>query len=135
MRRRGGLKPSQGTTWPRDVREHIATHQAGCIGPLAGMLGRCDPGIELDHIRASHGMGMKSDSIATNGAHLCLFHHDMKTRNGKTWRPRLIDVNRWLARTCASCASEMREVYGFEIEDPHAGHVDPCPSCPVRVPA
>ena len=106
LRRRVPLRPSRGTTWPPDVRAHVLTHQRSCIGPLAGMLGTCSPGDELDHVRASHGLGMKSESIATNAARLCSWHHDLKTRNGKAWRPRLLDVIRWLYGDCESCRAE-----------------------------
>jgi hypothetical protein len=106
LRRRTPLAPSRGTTWPAEVRAHVATHQRRCIGPLAGMQGLCSPGIELDHIRASHGTGMKSESVATNAAQLCSWHHDLKTRNGRIWRERLLDVNRWLSLDCESCRAE-----------------------------
>ena len=112
MRRKTALKPSRGTEWPREVREHVRSHQPRCIGPLAGMLGACDPGIELDHVRASHGTGMKSDSIATNAARLCNPHHYLKTANGKTWRPRLLSVIRALWRDCPECEAEYQAYYG-----------------------
>jgi hypothetical protein len=70
------------------------------------MLGYCALGIELDHIRASHGIGMKSESIATNAAQLCSWHHEMKTREGRRWRPLLLDVNRWLSADCEGCGME-----------------------------
>ena len=110
MRRRTPLKSSRGTVWPPEVRAHVRSHYAGCIGPLAGMPGGCDGGIELDHVRASHGVGIKSKSIATNGAPLCGWHHDLKTRDGKTWRPRLLDVIASLTRGCARCEAERAEV-------------------------
>jgi hypothetical protein len=123
VRRRTPLKPSRGTVWPDDVREHVREHQRGCIGPLAGMLGHCSPGTELDHIRASHGVGMKSESVASNAAQLCAWHHDMKTREGRRWRPVLLDVNRWLAGDCASCRAER------EPEHPHVEFAFGCPEC------
>lgn len=100
------MKLSRGTVWPPEVRAHVYTHQHACIGPLAAMPGRCDTGDELDHIRASGAVGMKSKSIATNGARLCHWHHAMKTDAGKTWRPRLLDVVRSLFRDCAACSEE-----------------------------
>jgi hypothetical protein len=110
LRRYAPLKQSRGTVWPADVREHIATHQPYCIGPLAGMPGECVGASELDHIRASHGTGMKSDSIATNGARLCSWHHYLKGQAGKIWRPRLITVVRSLFRGCERCETEDQEV-------------------------
>lgn len=109
MRRRTPLHASRGTTWPPEVRAHVRAHYAGCIGPLAGMPGRCDGVLELDHVRASHAVGMKSDSIATNAAPLCGWHHHLKTLHGKEWRPRLLDVLRSLTRGCASCEAEWRD--------------------------
>ena len=110
LRRYAPLKASRGTLWPPLVREHVATHQPACIGPLAGMLGDCAGSSELDHVRASHGTGMKSDSIATNAARLCSAHHRVRTENGKTWRPRLIAVIPGLFRGCERCEAEDLEV-------------------------
>ena len=106
MRRYAPIAKSRGTVWPTEVRAHVHTHQSKCVGPLAGMPGACDSGDELDHVRASGGIGMKSKSIATNGARLCNWHHRLKTEAGKTWRPRLIDVIHSLIRDCAQCQEE-----------------------------
>lgn len=100
------MKPSRGTVWPTEVRAHVHTHQPLCVGPLAGMYGPCEGSIELDHIRASGGIGLKSKSIATNAASMCSAHHSMKTNEGKRWRPRLIDVVRALFGDCAQCQEE-----------------------------
>lgn len=62
----------------------------GCIGPAVGMPEPCQGGVELDHIRSSGGMGMKSESTLDNAAPLCGVHHRRKTNEGKRWRPRLI---------------------------------------------
>lgn len=106
LRRYTPMKPSRGTVWPPDVKAHVRIHQSDCIGPLAGMPGECGGQSEDDHIRASGGIGMKSLSIATNDARLCSWHHRLKTNHGKTWRPRLIDINRALSRNCADCEKE-----------------------------
>lgn len=132
MRRRSGLAPSQGTQWPSAVRAHVRTHQWGCLGAYAGMPGPCIGELELDHVRASGGVGMKSDSIAVNGARLCNPHHDLKTLNGRIWRPVLIDAINALAYGCESCEGEYLARYGMPMPNPHDGHVDPCPSCPPR---
>lgn len=105
LRRYAPLKASTGTRWPSEVRAHVAEHQHGCIGPLAGMPGDCSGAIELDHVRVG-GMGIKSESIATNAAQLCGWHHKLKTREGRTWRPRLIIVIRSLYRDCERCTAE-----------------------------
>lgn len=117
LRRRTPLRPSRGTVWPPAVREHVATHQPRCIGNLAGMPGDCLGSSELDHVRASHGTGMKSDSIATNAAHLCTFHHWLKGQYGKTWRPRLLTVIARLASECSACQRESIETYGYPLEE------------------
>jgi hypothetical protein len=109
------LAPSQGTTWHPSVREHVATHQPPCIGSQAGMPGDCLGGSELDHVRAG-GMGMKSPSVATNAARLCGWHHSLKTREGRTWRPRLLAVIARLASTCSRCQRESIEVWHHELE-------------------
>lgn len=90
--KRSALRPSRGTTWPKDESDAIYARDKGrCIGPLAGMPGVCEGPVERDHVRASHGMGMKSPSVRTNGLLLCSnVHHPLKTREGRTWRPVLI---------------------------------------------
>lgn len=106
LRRYAPLKPSKGTVWPPEVRAHVLSHWAGCFGPLTGMRGECYGSLELDHVRASHGTGMKSASIATNASLLCPQHHRTKTEHGKEWRPRLITVIDTLTRDCPSCDAE-----------------------------
>lgn len=113
--RRTALKPSRGTVWPTAVRAHVASHQPPCIGNLAGMFGECLGSSELDHVRASHGTGMKSDSIATNAARLCTYHHWLKGQAGKTWRPRLLTVIGQLHGECAACQRESIERYGVPL--------------------
>lgn len=118
--RRTALRPSAGTRWPPFVRDHVASHQPHCIGNLAGMPGACAGMPELDHVRASHGIGMKSESIATNAARLCSWHHNLKTRDGRTWRPRLLYIVAALASECASCQQEAIERTGVPLaEVPH----------------
>jgi hypothetical protein len=106
LRRYAPIAPSRGTVWPSEVREHIAEHQPPCIGPLAGMPGDCSGSSEDDHVRAGHGTGLKSKSIATNGARLCGWHHRLKTEHGTIWRPRLISIIRALYRDCERCRAE-----------------------------
>jgi len=113
------MKRSRGTVWPPEVREHVREHQGwGCIGPQAGMPGECiGPAIELDHVRASHGTGMKSKSIAVNAARLCRVHHPMKTDHGSTYRPLLLAAIARLHGECAQCQRESIEVYGVPLEE------------------
>lgn len=91
-------------TWPPIVRVHAVRHQGRCLGPEVGMPGACYGPLELDHIRASGGLGIKSPSTARNGALLCHEHHALKTRAGRTWRPVLAARVARLIADCAVCA-------------------------------
>lgn len=91
MRRYAPMKPSTGTRWPADVLAALRLRDRGCVGRVVGMPGECFGALEPDHVRASGGMGMKSRSTLDNGALLCSTHHRVKTEDGRTWRPRLID--------------------------------------------
>lgn len=90
MRRYTELRPSAGTTWPPAVRRAIRERDRGCAGPAAGMPGDCHYALEIDHVRASGGLGMKSRSTVDNGVVLCGFHHQEKTRYGREYRPMLL---------------------------------------------
>lgn len=74
------------------TRQAIRTRDGGCLGPRAGLPGPCVGGLEIDHIRASHALGMKSESTRANGATLCWGHHRYKTEHGRLARPSLIAV-------------------------------------------
>jgi 5-methylcytosine-specific restriction endonuclease McrA len=96
MRRNVPLKPSRGTTWPVDESNAIYARDRGrCVGPAAGFAGDCYGQLERDHVRASHGIGMKSESVRQNGVLLCSVHHAWKTVHGREARPMLLD---YLAR-------------------------------------
>lgn len=95
LRRYTSLRPSTGTRWPPEVRAAAWTMQGGCLGPRVGMTEACLGAVELDHIAASHGTGMKSASTLENAALLCGRHHRVKTENGRVWRPAL---QAWVAR-------------------------------------
>lgn len=115
--RRGALKSSGGTRWPTAVRLHVETHQRGCLGAAVNMPGPCAGALELDHIRASGGIGMKSLSIAVNAARTCTWHHSIKTREGRTWRPKLIAEVARLASECSDCQRESIEAYGTPLSE------------------
>lgn len=92
LRRYTPLKASAGTRIPEAVdREVRARDLNRCVGPLVGMAPPCEGSVQRDHVRASHGMGMKSDSTAANLVLLCGHHHRVKTENGARWRQPLID--------------------------------------------
>jgi 5-methylcytosine-specific restriction endonuclease McrA len=111
LRRYAPMKSSRGTVIPGDVRVVVLTRDQGCVGPRVGMPGDCGGSLELDHVRASHGMGMKSSTEPGNLVALCGSHHRWKTSNGRAARPILLAY--------------------LEAHDLHAGHVDPCNStCP-----
>jgi 5-methylcytosine-specific restriction endonuclease McrA len=55
-----------------------------------GWPGEHTSALELDHVRASGGMGMKSRSTADNLVSLCGDCHRMKTLNGRVARPALL---------------------------------------------
>ena len=91
LRRYAPMKQSTGTRIPDDVRAFVTNRDRLCVGYVIGMPGECAGSYELDHVRASGGLGMKSRSTADNLVRLCGVHHRAKTENGRAWRPRLID--------------------------------------------
>lgn len=111
LRRYSVLEPSAGTQWPPKVRRAIEERDRGCVGRIVGFPVECFGQLELDHVRASGGVGLKSRSTVDNGVRLCSNCHRYKTDHGKTTRPLLLH-------------------YLASIEDPHLAHVDPCsPEC------
>jgi len=85
------LKSSRGTTWPALEAGVIALRDGGCVGPRVGFPGDCYGQAERHHVRASHGMGMKSESTRYNGVLLCNgAHHPWATVHGREARPLLI---------------------------------------------
>ena len=92
LRRYAPLKPSRGTMISAKLRaEVLARDRWHCVGPQVLMLGPCFGRVELDHVRASGGLGMKSPTERGNLASLCSTHHRVKTLNGRKWRPLLLD--------------------------------------------
>lgn len=94
MRRYAPVKPSHGTVIPPDLRIRVLARDArntgGCVG-----FGRfpvtCGGPLGLDHVRASHGMGMKSETTEANLVSLCGSCHRWKTGFGREARPLLLD--------------------------------------------
>lgn len=91
LRRYAGIKPSRGTVIPADVRKAVEYRDRLCVGFVVGMPGECAGSYELDHVRASGGLGMKSPSTVGNLVRMCGTHHRLKTSEGRKWRPRLLD--------------------------------------------
>ena len=112
IRRYGPIATSRGEQIDGAVRGEVQRRDGGCVGRRAGLPGDCQWSLGLDHVRASHGMGMKSPSTADNLVTLCGSHHRWKTEHGREARPLLL-------------------AYLERFEDPHAACVDPCSSlCP-----
>ena len=115
MRRYAPLKASRGTVIPPAMRLRVYRRDNGCVlGPQG-----CSGANELDHVRASGAMGMKSVTCDCNLVTLCGAHHRYKTEHGREVRPILLD---YLARF------EYDEHAPDHLEPEHA-HVDPVFGC------
>lgn len=90
IRRYVPLPASGGTRIPDATRRNVILRDGGCVGPRASLPGPCSGAIELDHVRASGGMGMKSESTEDNLVSLCGSHHRYKTSFGREARPLLL---------------------------------------------
>lgn len=76
-------------------KRYVRARDNGCVAPrLVGhgvsAMSKCDGPLDVDHVRASGGLGMKSPTHRTNLVVLCRHHHRAKTEWGKTWRPLLL---------------------------------------------
>jgi 5-methylcytosine-specific restriction endonuclease McrA len=89
VRRYAKAKPSRGTVIPAKVRLDVLLRDNGCVG-RERLPGDCEGAIELDHVRASGGMGMKSPTTPDNLVSLCGSHHRFKTEHGREARPLLL---------------------------------------------
>lgn len=97
LRRYAQMKPSKGTVIPLSLRVAVKFRDMKardewpvCVGPIVGMPGDCAGQSEIDHVRASGGIGMKSPTELGNLVSLCSTHHREKTENGRKWRPKLL---------------------------------------------
>ena len=122
MRRYAPLKPSRGTVIPTPMRLQVLQRDqrkaGGCVGFLRFAVDCAGP-LEVDHVRASHGMGMKSVTCPCNLVSLCGSCHRYKTEHGKDARPVLL---RYLEQFN----------YGEHTEghlETDCGHVDPVFGC------
>lgn len=109
MRRYTEMKPSRGTSIPPDVRLYVLRRDEGCVG-FGRFPTECSGALELDHVRASHGMGMKSETTAGNLVSLCGSCHRWKTEHGREARPILLD-------------------YLASADHPHVELVEGCDEC------
>lgn len=89
MRRYAPMKASRGTIIPPDMRLRVLARDQGCVG-FGRFPVECRGGLELDHVRASHGIGLKSETTDGNLVALCGECHRWKTENGRIARPILL---------------------------------------------
>jgi hypothetical protein len=77
-------------------KRYVRERDRGCVAMRATDNGppyievRCEGPLDVDHVRASGGIGMKSSTHRSNMVVLCRWHHRLKTDYGKTWRPLLV---------------------------------------------
>ena len=73
-------------------KQYVRDRDRDCVARLilAPVPTQCAGRLDVDHVRASGGLGMKSPTHRTNMVALCRHHHQLKTDWGKTWRPLLI---------------------------------------------
>ena len=96
--------PKKAPTVKRDTpdkaaeKRYVRARDRGCVARRAAIDARafehdrpiCEGPIDVDHVRASGGLGMKSPTHRTNMVCLCRWHHKLKTDYGRTWRPLLL---------------------------------------------
>ena len=84
------------TDQERAEKHYVRARDRGCVAPriVVGHDGRslvsCEGPLDVDHVRASGGLGLKSETHRRNMVVLCRWHHRAKTEYGKTWRPLLL---------------------------------------------
>jgi 5-methylcytosine-specific restriction endonuclease McrA len=75
---------------PAAVRAHVRARDGGCVFARLGTPHDCFGRLELDHVRASGGLGLRSRSTPDNLVLLCPSAHRLKTLAGRRWRPVLL---------------------------------------------
>jgi 5-methylcytosine-specific restriction endonuclease McrA len=90
LRRYAPIAKSRGTVIPPLLRLEVYQRDDGCVGAFLGWPGPHTSSLELDHVRASGGMGMKSRTEADNLVSLCGACHRWKTDHGREARPQLL---------------------------------------------
>lgn len=71
-----------------ELRAYVLARDGGCVGRFIST--PCEGPIEIDHVRASGGLGLRSPSEKGNLISLCRWHHKAKTDFGRIWRPLLL---------------------------------------------
>jgi 5-methylcytosine-specific restriction endonuclease McrA len=92
-RRRGASRPDP--VRPA-VRAHVRDRDRGCVFGRLAIPHECLGQLEIDHVRASGGLGMRSGSTPDNLVLLCPAAHRIKTLDGRRWRPVLLA---WIEQT------------------------------------
>ena len=92
---RKARKLKRDTDAERAEKNYVRARDRGCVAKrLFGLPSHltmiCEGPLDVDHVRASGGLSMKSPTHRTNMVVLCRHHHRLKTDWGKTWRPLLI---------------------------------------------
>ena len=72
------------------MRTHVRERDLGCVFTRLGIPHLCLGALELDHVRASGGLGMLSRSTPDNLVLLCPAARRAKTLDGRRWRPVLL---------------------------------------------
>jgi 5-methylcytosine-specific restriction endonuclease McrA len=95
--KRKAPKVKRNTDQERAEKNYVRARDRGCVArsfdqALVGEWATwvCDGPLDVDHVRASGGLGMKSPTHRTNMVVLCRHHHRAKTEYGKVWRPLLL---------------------------------------------
>lgn len=90
LRRYAPMKQSRGTVIPPTMKVYVWTRDKGCVG-FGRLPGDCAGPLEVDHVRASGAIGMKSRTELDNLVSLCGSHHRWKTEHGREARPLLLE--------------------------------------------
>jgi 5-methylcytosine-specific restriction endonuclease McrA len=88
QRRRGDARSPDPV--PPAVRAHVRARDRVCVFTRMDVPHECFGRLELDHVRASGGLGLRSRSTPDNLALLCPSAHRLKTLEGRRWRPVLL---------------------------------------------
>lgn len=90
LRRYAPIAKSSGTRIPPALRIAVLIRDGFCVGRRLDFPTECYGALELDHVRASGGLGLKSATEAWNLVALCGSCHRWKTEHGREARPRLL---------------------------------------------
>jgi hypothetical protein len=86
-------KVKRDTDAERAEKNYVRARDNGCVARRSAPYNPdmwCAGPLDVDHVRASGGLGLKSPTHRTNMVVLCRHHHRAKTEYGKVWRPLLL---------------------------------------------